>query len=50
MDRAKRVTIVSEKPVEGQIDGEVMLESAYDIQIVEAAIRVVVPAEKDVRR
>jgi YegS/Rv2252/BmrU family lipid kinase len=46
MSRAKRLTVISETPIEGQIDGEVMLESAYDIQIVPAAMTVIVPAEK----
>jgi YegS/Rv2252/BmrU family lipid kinase len=46
MSRASRLTIVSDTPVEGQIDGEVMLESAYDIRIVPAAMTVIVPAEK----
>lgn len=45
MKRAKRLTIVSEQPIEGQIDGEVLLESAYDIQVVPAALTALVPAE-----
>jgi diacylglycerol kinase family enzyme len=45
MRRAKRVTVVSEGALEGQVDGEVMLASAYDIQIVPSAMRAVVPAE-----
>ncbi|HEY5540348.1 MAG TPA: diacylglycerol kinase family protein [Coriobacteriia bacterium] len=45
MGRAKRLTVVSETPFEGQIDGEVILESSYDIRIVPAAMTVIVPAE-----
>jgi YegS/Rv2252/BmrU family lipid kinase len=43
MSRAKRLTVVSETPFEGQIDGEVMLESAYDIRIFPAALNAIVP-------
>jgi YegS/Rv2252/BmrU family lipid kinase len=43
MSRARRVTVVAEKPVEGQIDGEVMLERSYDIEVVPKALRVLVP-------
>lgn len=50
MARAKRLTLVSETTLEGQIDGEVILESAYDIQIVPSAMTVIVPAESDARR
>jgi YegS/Rv2252/BmrU family lipid kinase len=46
MRRAKRVTVVSEGALEGQVDGEVMLASAYDIQIVPSAMTAIVPAEK----
>lgn len=46
MRRAKRVTVVSDGPLEGQVDGEVMLASAYDIQIVPSAMTAIVPAEK----
>ena len=46
MRRAKRVTVVSDKPLEGQIDGEVMLETAFDIQIVPSSLNVIVPAEE----
>jgi len=49
MSRGKRLTVVSETPFEGQIDGEVMIESAYDIQIFPAAMTVIVPAEKAAR-
>ena len=41
MKRARRVTVVSERPFEGQIDGEVMFESAYDIRVVPAALTVI---------
>ncbi|MDR3686074.1 MAG: diacylglycerol kinase family lipid kinase [Coriobacteriia bacterium] len=50
MSRATRLTVVSETPFEGQIDGEVMLESAYDILIFPAAMNVIVPAEKVVEQ
>jgi diacylglycerol kinase family enzyme len=46
MRRAKRVTVVSEEALEGQVDGEVMLASAYDIQLVPSAMTAIVPAEK----
>lgn len=46
MRRVRRITVVSDTPLEGQIDGEVMLESAYDIEIAPAAIEVILPAEK----
>ena len=49
MSRGKRLTVVSQTPFEGQIDGEVMIESAYDIQIFPAAMTVIVPAEKAAR-
>jgi YegS/Rv2252/BmrU family lipid kinase len=49
MSRGTRLTVVSETPFEGQIDGEVMLESAYDIQIFPSAMTVIVPAEKAAR-
>ena len=45
MARARRVTIVAEKPFEGQIDGEVLFESAYDIEVVPAALDVLVPGD-----
>jgi YegS/Rv2252/BmrU family lipid kinase len=44
MRRARRVTVLADAPMEGQIDGEVMLGSAYDISIVpDAATVLVVP-------
>jgi YegS/Rv2252/BmrU family lipid kinase len=43
MTRARRVRIAAEKPVEGQIDGEVMLERSYDIEVVPKALRVLAP-------
>ena len=46
MRRAKRVTVVSNTPLEGQIDGEVTLESTFDIQMVPSAMTVIVPAEE----
>lgn len=45
MARAKRVTVVAERPFEGQIDGEVLFENAYDIQVVPNALTAIVPAE-----
>jgi YegS/Rv2252/BmrU family lipid kinase len=47
MARAKRITVVADKPFEGQLDGEVMFEAAYDICVVPAALRVLVPAEQE---
>jgi diacylglycerol kinase family enzyme len=44
--RAKSLTVIAEEPFEGQIDGEVMLESTYNIEIVPSALTVLVPAEK----
>jgi YegS/Rv2252/BmrU family lipid kinase len=44
MAQAKRVTIVAETPFEGQVDGEVMLDSSYDIQVVPEALTVIVPS------
>jgi YegS/Rv2252/BmrU family lipid kinase len=46
MRRAKTITVVADEPFEGQIDGEVMLESTYDIEVVPSAMTVLVPAEK----
>jgi YegS/Rv2252/BmrU family lipid kinase len=46
MRRAKRVTVVSEEQLEGQVDGEVMLSSAYDIGILPQALTAIVPAER----
>ena len=43
MSRARRVTVVAEKPFEGQIDGEVLFENAYDIEVVPGALEVLVP-------
>lgn len=45
MRRARRLTVLADTPMEGQIDGEVMLESAYDISIVPGAATVLVAAE-----
>ena len=50
MRRATRVTVVADSPFEGQIDGEVMLESAYDIRIVPAAMTVLVPSDAETAR
>ena len=45
MKRATRVTVVSDQPIEGQIDGEVMLETAYDIRVVPSATTALVPSK-----
>jgi diacylglycerol kinase family enzyme len=42
MDRARRVTVVSDTPIEGQVDGEVMLETSYDVLIHPGALRAIV--------
>lgn len=47
MRRARRVTVVARHPFEGQVDGEVMLDAAYDIQVVPQALRVVVPRAEE---
>lgn len=39
----RSVRIESELPVEGQIDGEVVLASVYDISILPGALEVIVP-------
>jgi YegS/Rv2252/BmrU family lipid kinase len=38
MRRAKHLTVVADAPMEGQIDGEVMLQSEYDISVVPNAV------------
>jgi YegS/Rv2252/BmrU family lipid kinase len=38
-----RIRVTSELPLPGQIDGEVMLETAYDIGVLPAAIDVIAP-------
>ncbi len=43
MSRHSRIRLWSERPIEGQIDGEVMLDSHYDIRILPSAIDVIVP-------
>lgn len=43
MSRHTRMVIESDEPVEGQIDGEVMLERRYDIVIHAGGLSVVVP-------
>lgn len=43
--RHTSILLESDMPVPGQIDGEVMLDSRYDISVVPAALDVVVPAE-----
>lgn len=45
MSRHSHVVLTSDTPIEGQVDGETMLENSYDIGIEPAAIEVVVPAE-----
>jgi YegS/Rv2252/BmrU family lipid kinase len=44
MQRAKHITVVAEEPLEGQIDGEVILNTTYDIQIVPSAMTAIVPS------
>lgn len=46
MRRAKKISVIADAPFEGQIDGEVILESAYEIEIVPSAMTALVPAEK----
>ncbi|MHB9003331.1 MAG: diacylglycerol/lipid kinase family protein [Coriobacteriia bacterium] len=46
MSRHSRVLLISETPLEGQVDGETMLERSYDIGILPAAIDVIVPTER----
>lgn len=43
MSRHSRIAIRSETPIEGQLDGETMLEKDYDIGIIPAGIEVIVP-------
>jgi len=50
MRRATRITIVSEVPIEGQLDGEVLLETAYDVTVMPAAMTVLAPAMSGERR
>jgi diacylglycerol kinase family enzyme len=49
MRRATHVTVVAEAPLEGQIDGEVILKTTYDIQIVPSAMTAIVPSETAAR-
>jgi diacylglycerol kinase (ATP) len=43
MSRRTAVTIESEHPLEGQIDGEIMLETRYEVRVLPAEIEVIVP-------
>jgi YegS/Rv2252/BmrU family lipid kinase len=43
MKRVTRLKLHSEQPVEGQIDGETMLERTYDIGIIPGALEAIVP-------
>lgn len=45
MSRHEHVRVTAERPVPGQIDGEVLLERVYDIGVQPAALTVIVPAE-----
>ena len=46
MSRHTHVLLTSETPIEGQVDGETMLERSYDIGVLPAAVEVIVPAER----
>ncbi|MBE0475514.1 MAG: diacylglycerol kinase family lipid kinase [Coriobacteriia bacterium] len=43
MSRHRRVGLVSDVPVEGQVDGEVVLSVAYDIEVLPGAVEAIVP-------
>lgn len=43
MSRCRSITIASEEPVPGQIDGDVFAEARYEIVVEPAAIEVIVP-------
>lgn len=45
MTRVQSLGLVSEQPVEGQIDGETLIETRYDISILPGALDVIVPRE-----
>lgn len=47
--RVKTLRLESERPVEGQIDGEVLLDSAYEIEVCPCCIEVVVPTKPEGR-
>ncbi len=47
MSRHTSVRIESDKPIAGQIDGEVMLETAYDISILPRALKTIVPGSDE---
>jgi YegS/Rv2252/BmrU family lipid kinase len=46
MKLVRKLHLISETPVEGQIDGETMLETEYEIGIIPAALEVIVPQER----
>lgn len=41
--RHTRIRVSSDEPLPGQIDGEIMLETSYDISLLPAAVEVIVP-------
>lgn len=45
MSRHERVLLDADRPIPGQIDGEVLLETSYDIGVLPLALRVLVPSE-----
>ncbi|NTW28045.1 MAG: diacylglycerol kinase family lipid kinase [Coriobacteriia bacterium] len=47
MSHARKIRVVSDTPVEGQLDGEVFLASEYDIRIEPGALSVIMPAPAD---
>ena len=47
MMRAEHLVLCSERPIEGQIDGETMIENTYDVSVLPGALEVVVPCDYD---
>ncbi len=47
MERHVSIKLTSENPIEGQVDGEVMLARTYDIRIEPLGIEVIVPARRE---
>jgi YegS/Rv2252/BmrU family lipid kinase len=45
MMRIKSLGLVSKQPIEGQIDGETMIEDRYDVSILPGTLDVIVPKE-----
>lgn len=50
MRRATRITVTADTPFEGQIDGEVLFASSYAIDVVPAALEVIVPSAAELAR